>query len=168
MTNYGYKKYLKVEGESSISLNEEKIQADSRWDGLHGVVTNAKDLSNQEILNQYNSLWQVEEAFRVTKHDLKVRPIYHFKPQRVKAHLAISFIAYALVKHLQYRVKLQYRKLSPEKIRQHLINVQTSILLNTKKRIRYGLPSRMSQEARKIYQVQAIERRITPYIIKKL
>jgi len=55
------------------------------------VVTNAKDLSNQEILNQYNSLWQVEEAFRVTKHDLKVRPIYHFKPQRVKAHLAISF-----------------------------------------------------------------------------
>ena len=168
MTNYGYKKYLKVEGESSISLNEEKIQADSRWDGLHGVVTNAKDLSNQEILNQYNSLWQVEEAFRVTKHDLKVRPIYHFKPQRVKAHLAISFIAYALVKHLQYRVKLQYRKLSPEKIRQHLINVQTSILLDTKKRIRYGLPSRMSQEARKIYQVQAIERRITPYIIKIL
>jgi len=54
------------------------------------------------------------------------------------------------VKHLQYRVKLQYRKLSPEKIRQHLINVQTSILLDTKKRIRYGLPSRMSQEARKI------------------
>ena len=168
MTNYGYKKYLKVEGESSISLNEEKIQADSRWDGLHGVVTNAKDLSNREIINQYNNLWQVEEAFRVTKHDLKVRPIYHFKPQRVKAHLAISFTAYALVKHLQYRVKLQYKKLSPERIRQHLINVQTSILLDTKKRIRYGLPSRMSQEARKIYQVQAIERRITPYIINKL
>jgi len=168
LSNYGYKKYLKVEGKSSFSLNEEKIQADSRWDGLHGVVTNSNNLSNQEIINQYNNLWQVEEAFRVTKHDLKVRPIYHFKPHRVKAHLAISFTAYALVKHLQYRVKLQYRKLSPEKIRQHLINVQTSILLDTKKRIRYGLPSRMSQEARKIYQVQAIERRITPYIIKKL
>ena len=94
--------------------------------------------------------------------------IYHFKPQLVKAHLAISFTAYALVKHLQYRVKLKYKKLSPERIRQHLINVQTSILLDTKKRIRYGLPSRMSQEARKIYQVQAIERRITPYIINKL
>ncbi|MBC8552799.1 MAG: IS1634 family transposase [Candidatus Brocadiales bacterium] len=168
LSNYGYKKYLKVQGESSISLNEEKIQAESRWDGLHGVVTNSKNLSNQEIMNQYNSLWQVEEAFRVTKHDLKVRPIYHFKPQRVKAHLSISFTAYALVKHLQYRVKLQYKKLSPEKIRQHLISVQTSILLDTKKRIRYGLPSRMSQQARKIYQVQAIERKITPYIINKL
>jgi len=168
MSNYGYKKYLKVQGESSISLNEEKIQADSRWDGLHGVVTNAKNLSNQEIIDQYRNLWQVEEAFRVTKHDLKVRPIYHFKPQRVKAHLAISFTAYALVKHLQYRVKLQYKKLSPEKIRQYLVSVQTSILFDTKKRIRYGLPSRMSQEARKIYQVQAIERRITPFIINKL
>ena len=168
MSNYGYKKYLKVQGESSISLNEEKIQADSRWDGLHGVVTNAKDLSNQEIIDQYRNLWQVEEAFRVTKHDLKVRPIYHFKPQRVKAHLAISFTAYSLVKHLQYRVKLQYKKLSPEKIRQYLVSVQTSILFDTKKRIRYGLPSRMSQDARKIYQVQTIERRITPYIISKL
>lgn len=168
LSNYGYKKYLKVEGKSSFSLNEEKIEADSRWDGLHGVVTNSKNLSNQEILNQYNNLWQVEEAFRVTKHDLKVRPIYHYKPQRVKAHLAISFTAYALVKHLQYRVKLQYKKLSPEKIRQHLISVQTSILLDSKKRIRYGLPSWMSQEARKIYHVQAVERRITPYIINKL
>jgi len=168
LSNHGYKKYLKVQGESSISLNEEKIKADSRWDGLHGVVTNAKNLSEQEVLNQYNNLWQVEEAFRVTKHDLKVRPIYHFKPQRVKAHLAISFTAYALVRHLEYRVKLQYRKLSPEKIRQRLISVQTSILLDTKKRIRYALPSRMSQEARKIYQALAIERGLTPYIIKKL
>ena len=46
----------------------------------------------------YNNLWQVEESFRITKHDLKIRPIYHWSPKRVKAHLAISFTAYMLTK----------------------------------------------------------------------
>ena len=95
LSNYGYKKYLKGEGESSIELHEEKIKEDQRWDGLQGVVTNAKDLTNEEVLGQYHNLWNVEDAFRVTKHDLKVRPIFHWKPGRVQAHLTISFIAYA-------------------------------------------------------------------------
>ena len=168
LSNFGYKKYLTIEGKSKFSLNEEKIKTDSSWDGLHGVITNSKRLSNQEVLLQYTNLWQVEEAFRITKHDLKIRPIFHWKPQRVKAHLAISFTAFSLVKHLAYRIKLQYTKLSPEKIRQHLVNVQTSILFDKKKRIRFGLPSRMSLEAKKIYQALAINRKTTPYIIEKM
>ena len=168
LSNHGNKKYLLVKGESTLILNEEKILDDSKWDGLHGVVTNSKKLSNQEILNQYTNLWQVEESFRITKHDLKVRPIFHWKPNRVKAHLAISFAAYSLVRYLEYRVRLQYKKLSPEKIRQYLVNVQTSILFDTKKKIRYGLPSRMSIEARKVYQTMGVNRNITPYIIEKM
>ena len=110
---------------------------------------------------------QVEEAFRVTKHDLKVRPIFHWKPRRVKAHIAIAFTAYSLVRYLEYRVKLQYIKLSPEEIRRNLIGVQTSILYDKSKKIRYGLPSRMSKHARKIYGILEVTRRCTPYIIEK-
>lgn len=168
LSNFGYKKYLTITGKSTFSLNEDKIKEDSRWDGLHGVITNSINLTDQEILNQYTNLWQVEEAFRVTKHDLRIRPVYHWKPRRVKAHLAISFMAYSLVKHLSYRVKLQYKALSPEKIRQHLVNVQTSILFDKKKRIRFGLPSRMSVEAKKIYNAFAVNRKTTPYIIEKM
>lgn len=168
LSNYGYKKYIKITGKSCIKLDKEKIEKDSKWDGLHGVVTNAKKLSNQDILSQYNNLWNIENAFRITKHDLKVRPVFHWKPSRVKAHLAISFTAYALVKYLEYRVKIQYKKLSPEKIRQSLIRVQTSILYDKVKKIRYGLPSMVSQNARKIYQILNINRRLTPYIIKKM
>jgi transposase len=166
LSNSGYRKYLKVEGKSTILLDEEKIASDSLWDGLHGVVTNAK-LSGEEILAKYNDLWQVEAAFRVTKHDLKVRPVFHWKPRRIAAHIAICFTAYALVKHLEYRVRLCYRKLSIEKIRQLLIGVQTSILFDKEKRIRYGLPSKMKKEARKIYNAIGIKRSITPYIIEK-
>jgi len=164
--NGGAKKYLAVSAGATIALNEDKIKEDRRWDGLHGVVTNAKNLSHQDILAQYGNLWQVEESFRVTKHDLKVRPVFHWKPERVRAHLAICYAAYALVRYLEHRVRLQYTHLSPERIRQTLLRVQTSILYDRKKKLRYALPSRMSQEAKKIYQVCGIERSGTPTILK--
>jgi transposase len=166
LSNSGYCKYLKIEGESNLSLNEEKIAASSKWDGLHGVITNA-NLSDEEILARYHDLWMVEDAFRVSKHDLAVRPVFHWKPRRIKARIAICFTAYSLVKQMQYRVKLQYRNLSIEKIRQTLLRVQTSILFAQEKRIRYGLPSKMSKEARKIYSIFNIKRSMTPYIIEK-
>ncbi|MCK5591141.1 MAG: transposase, partial [Candidatus Pacebacteria bacterium] len=168
LSNYGNKKYLKIEGKTSIELDEEKIKNASKWDGLKGVVSNAQNITNPEILEQYNNLWKVENAFRITKHDLKVRPVFHWKPRRVKAHLAISFAAYSLVKHLEYRVKLQYKKLSPRVIRETLIRIQTSILYDKRKKIRYGLPSRISKYAQKIYQLLKIKHRLTPYIIKKM
>jgi transposase len=168
LSAYGYKKYIKLNTAASLALDEDKIKADSAWDGLLGVITNDKDLSTAEILSHYHNLYQVEDAFRVTKHDLAVRPVFHWKPERIKAHIAICFTAYALVKHMGYRIRLLYQKLSTEKIRHILLKVQTSILYDRQKKIRYGLPSRMSADARKIYEVLKIKRNITPYIIKKL
>ena len=165
LSNYGYKKYLKVSNKINIELDEEKIKKDSRWDGLHGVITNAKNISDEQILSQYNNLWNVENAFRITKHDLKVRPVFHWKPGRVKAHIAISFTAYALVKYLEYRVRLQYKKLSPEKIRKSLIKAQSSILYDTRKKMRYALPSRISQNTSKIYRLMNLTWRLIPYRI---
>ena len=89
LNNCGYKKYLEIAGEVKIGVNQSRVAAESMWDGLRGIITNARELSDEEVLNQYCNLWQVEEAFRVTKHDLKVRPIFHWKPRRVEAHIAI-------------------------------------------------------------------------------
>ena len=58
--------------------------------------------------------------------------------------------------------------MSPEKIRHCLTRVQTSILYDSKKKIRYGLPSKISQSARKIYKLCNGENRLTPYIIQKM
>lgn len=168
LSAYGYKKYIKLDTATKLALDEDKIEADSAWDGLLGVITNDKDMSPSQILSHYHNLYQVEDAFRVTKHDLAVRPVFHWKPARITAHIAICFCAYALIKYLEYRVKLQYVKLSPEKIRQTLIRVQTSILFDSKRKIRYGLPSKMSLDARKIYDIFKIKKNLTPYIIKKL
>ena len=173
LSNNGYKKYLQLESNDknsscnlSITLNEDKILEDEAWDGLKGIVTNNETLSNEELIHQYSNLWQVEESFRITKHDLKIRPIYHWKPSRVKAHLAISFMAYALVRYLEYRVRLQYKKLSPEKIRQILLGVQTSILYDTATDKKFAMPSKVSDDAKKIYKLMEVSVTTRPSILK--
>ena len=85
--------------------------------------------------------------------DLKIRPIYHWKSSRVKAHLAISFMAYILVRYLEHRVRLQYKKMSPEKIKQILLSVQTSILYDTTTNRKFALPSKVTDDAKKIYDL---------------
>jgi len=167
VSNNSYRKYLKLDGNATIELDTEKIEADSLWDGLHGVLTNSA-LAAEEVLEKYTELYNVEAAFRVTKHDLAVRPIYHWKPERVKAHIAICYCAYSLVKQMEYRVRLQYKKISIETIRELLMHVQTSILFDRKKKIRFGLPSKMEKDAKKIYNLLGIKRNLTPYIVDKL
>ena len=179
LSNNGYKKYLQLEDTSltnkenktnscdlSISLNEDKIKEDEAWDGLKGIITNNTTLSNEELIHQYTNLWQVEESFRITKHDLKIRPIYHWKPSRVKAHLAISFMAYTLVRHLEYRVRLQYKKLSPQKIRNILLSIQSSILYDTATNRKFSMPSKVSQDAKKIYKLMEVNVKTKPSILK--
>jgi len=179
LSNAGYKKYIELENtdttdnndknkipcDISLTLNQEKIDEDALWDGLKGIVTNNTKLTDQELIHQYSNLWQVEESFRITKHDLKIRPIYHWKPSRIKAHLAISFMAYTLVRHLEHRVRLQYVKLSPEKIRKILLSIQVSILYDTKQNKKFAMPSKISNDAKKIYKLMNVPIRQKAYLL---
>lgn len=165
--NYGYKKYIKIKGkESSIEIDEQKVFESARWDGLHGIITNRKELRAEEALEYYHQLWQIEENFRISKHDLRIRPIYHWVPRRVKAHIAISFMALVCVRHLEYRVKRQYRKLSPEVIRNELLHVQCSILRDIETNKKYCLPSKTTKEQKKIYQTVGKKIDSVPFEIK--
>ena len=163
LNNYGYKKYLRIEGDSRLQVDQVKMEEEKRWDGLHGVVTNLTQMEAEEVLGHYRGLWQVEEAFRVSKHDLRVRPIFHWTPARIRAHLAITFMALLCVRHLAYRVELQSRRLSPEAIRTALLHVQSSVLEHLGTRRRYVIPSSVSREAEKIYQVMGLKHSRVPF-----
>ena len=114
INNRGYNKYLKMEGDVKISIDIEKFQNDAKWDGLKGYITNT-NLSEKEIIDNYNHLWKIEKAFRISKHDLKIRPIYHRLETRIKTHIIISFVAYKVYKELERQLKLRNSKLTPEK-----------------------------------------------------
>ena len=137
-----------------------------RWDGLHGVITNVRDLSAAEIFARYRGLWQVERGFRVNKHDLKVRPIHHWTPRRIRAHLAIAYMAFSCVQHLAYRVRLQKkRSLSPEEIRNALLHRQCSILKHVHKPDRYVVPAAGTVEAELIYDALGLKFMTVPYVL---
>jgi transposase len=114
INNKGYNKYLKLEGEISIIIDEEKFKDDSKWDGLKGYLTNT-NLSKETVMDYYRQLWQIEKTFRITKTDLKVRPIYHYKRRRIEAHICISFAACKLYKELERQLKLKKSGLSAER-----------------------------------------------------
>jgi transposase len=105
LVNQGYNKFLKVESDVQVSIDQDKIIEDTKWDGLKGYVTNPSLPLNQVIAN-YNHLWAIERAFRISKTDLRIRPIFHRKKDRIKAHVCIAFVAYSVFKELERRLHL--------------------------------------------------------------
>jgi len=115
INNRGYNKFLEMDGNIQIKINQEKIKLDERWDGLKGYLTNSK-LNKNKILDNYRQLWQIEKAFRIAKTDLKIRPIFHYKQRRIEAHICLNFVAYKIYKELERQLKEKKSELSPEKV----------------------------------------------------
>ena len=160
--NYGSKKFIKIEN-GDATIDDDRIEADAQWDGLHGVITNSKDKSSVELLSRYRDLWQIEEAFRISKHDLKMRPIYHWSEPRIRAHILICFISLALAKQAVYRVGVQQDAMSFEQIRNELLHAQSSVVVDLSSKKRYIIPSHVTVNQKKLYQVFGLKRSAIPY-----
>lgn len=124
---------------------------------MHGIITNITDDAPQSLIARYARLWIIEESFRVQKHFLKVRPIFHYKPERIHAHIALCYMSFALLRHLQYRVYLT-QKISHELILEALAEVQSSIFIHKKTKDLYRVLGDFSNTARKIYKTFDIQR----------
>ena len=122
INNRGYNQFLKMDGEIQVKINQEKIQADEKWDGLKGYITNST-LSKERILRNYKQLWLIEKAFRIAKTDLKIRPVFHYKQRRIEAHICLNFVAYKLYKELERLLKEKKSDLSPEKVIEIIQNI---------------------------------------------
>ncbi len=114
INNKGYNKYVKLQGQVTITLDEEKYLADSKWDGLKGYLTNTT-LAKEAVVEYYRQLWHVEKTFRISKTDLRIRPVYHFKRKRIEAHICIAFAACKVYKELERQLRNRKSDLSPEK-----------------------------------------------------
>ncbi len=161
-------RFLRLEGEATLSIDAARVAEAAKWDGLHGVITNLPESTQAAtILRQYRGLWQVEETFRVSKHDLKVRPIYHWTARRIHAHIAIAFMSLMCVRHLQYRMALQQgQTVSAAVMANALTQVQHSVLEDQGSRRRYALPSTNSEVGRKLYRVMGVVHDLEPFELK--
>ena len=100
INNRGYNKYLELDGEIDVKIDYQKFEQDALWDGLKGYATNTK-LTNDDVLESYRNLFYIERAFRMSKTDLRIRPIYHRLRHRIEAHICIAFTAYVVYKELE-------------------------------------------------------------------
>lgn len=159
ITNSGYLKYIEQTDTGGVFvLDEDKLNHDAAWDGLHAIVTTDRTSSASHLLTRYRRLWVIEDSFRLMKHNLAIRPVYHFKPERIKAHIGICFLAFALIRHAQQRIELAQKAMSTEDIRRALHSVQASVLQHKKTQAKYRLPSAFSQDAARIYKAFGLKR----------
>lgn len=94
-------------------LNESILDYEKELDGIYILKTNVLDLSPSEVVNAYKNLSEVEDAFRDIKDFLKLRPIYHYSPKRVKGHIMVCVMAYLIEKLLEKSLKRKNLSYSP-------------------------------------------------------
>jgi transposase len=102
--NKGYRRYLKVEGDSHFTIDEAKLQEEARYDGTWVLRTNT-ELSAAAVALQYKKLWMVEQWFRSCKSLLETRPIFHQRDATIRGHVFCSFLALVLRQELQARLQ---------------------------------------------------------------
>jgi len=118
-TSYGAAKYVKnleydkesgeiVTSEKKPIFDVEKLREEEKFDGYYAIVTSELDKSDQEIIEIYRGLWRIEESFKVTKSDLKARPVYLSRQDRIESHFLICFIALTIIRILQHKLEGKY------------------------------------------------------------
>ena len=117
INNRGYNKYLRIEGEATVSIDLEAFENDRVWDGLKGYVTNTR-LSDKDVIANYHNLWFIERAFRMNKTDLRIRPMYHRLRNRIEGHVCICFCAYVLQLEIERLLKNANSKITIERARE--------------------------------------------------
>jgi len=154
INNRGYNKYLKLKGDIRIEIDYERFEKDKVWDGLKGYITNTK-LSAKKVIENYNNLWHIEKAFRMSKTDLRIRPIYHRLRDRIEAHICISFAAYAIYKELE---RILYKEKAPFSVKRaaeltHTMYQLNIILPDSKKKKKILL--KMDEEQQQLLKIVA-------------
>lgn len=124
---------------------------DERLDGIKGFATNDFTLKAEDVIAHYQNQYAVEKAFRISKTDLRIRPIYHRLENRIKAHILISFVAYAVFMEFERRleikkIKFNFSQKILRKIIEHFLAVQI------KDEIIPIKPSEIQQKILKIFE----------------
>lgn len=99
----GYRKYLKFDKGLEPALDEERLRDEEIYDGKWIIMTNEKNISSYMAGTYYKTLQNIERGFRDLKSLINIRPIYHFKEERIKAHIFVCFLV-LIIKWYIYRI----------------------------------------------------------------
>ncbi len=127
--NKGYRKYLKVVGESHFEIDEAKVKSEERFDGKWVLQTDM-DMAADQVALKYKELWMVESIFRTMKSILQTRPIYHKRDDTIRGHVFCSFLALVLMKELLRRMEQRGWQPEWERLKDDLDTLQEITVRN--------------------------------------
>jgi len=118
-TSYGASKYIKnldfdkktgevITTGKALIFDDAKLKEEEKYDGYYSIVTSEKHMTDEEIIDTYRGLWEIEETFRITKGTLEARPVYVSTPDSINAHFLTCFIALTIMRLLQKRTDRKY------------------------------------------------------------
>ena len=88
-------------------LNEDKIQEEAQYDGFYAVATNLDDPATETIRINHRR-WEIEECFRIMKHEFDARPVYARKDVSITAHFTVCFLSLVLFRYLEKALQHEY------------------------------------------------------------
>jgi len=97
----------------------------ARTDGCYLLRTNLQDKSAEELWRTYMGLTQIEDSFRIAKHDLGLRPIFHHKQERTQAHIFVCFLSLVLWRTLQQWMEASGLGTAPRKLLEEMREVRS-------------------------------------------
>jgi len=124
--NKGYRKYLKIDRDS-VSIDQKKIEDESRFDGTWVLSTNT-NFSADQVAIKYKELWQVEQVFLDVKSVVDTRPVYHQRDENITGHIFCSFLALVLRKELDRRLEKCGHSFEWVDIKQDLKSLQEVVI----------------------------------------
>lgn len=89
----------------SLSFTKKEVPKPSKTEGVYFIRTSIEEINEKTIWDIYNTLTEIEATFRVLKTDLNIRPVYHQKDERTKAHIQLGIIAYMVVNTIRHKLK---------------------------------------------------------------
>ena len=121
-----YKKYLKMDSKGNFKINNQVVKEMEHLDGKYLIRTSDDTLSVEDVALGYKQLLEVERAFRTLKTTLELRPIYHRKEERIRAHVLLCWLSLLLVRIAEVNTKQTWPQLRSELEDMHLIEYEST------------------------------------------
>jgi hypothetical protein len=151
------------ENGNSLSLDTDKIAEEEIYDGYYAIVTSELHMSDDEIIDTYRGLWEIEETFKITKSDLEARPVYVRDADHIDAHFLTCFIALVVLRLIR---KVTGKEHSARAIADCLNKIEC--MNEHENMYLFGYRSKLSDELGKAFGVDFTRKRLYLAEIRKL
>jgi hypothetical protein len=117
----GLRRFLRVTPGGLLRIDKAKVKAEENLDGKYLLRTSDPHLSTEDIALGYKQLLEVERGWRDMKQVIDLRPVYHRKEDRIRAHVILCWLALLLMRVAENTAERPWARIRAELQRQHAI-----------------------------------------------